>query len=41
MPKQDVLTLKFFYNNEDYNFTPNPLLSKKYKFLNYLNKLIY
>jgi hypothetical protein len=27
MPKQDVLTLKFFYNNEEYNFTSNPLLS--------------
>ena len=32
MPKLDVLTLKFFYNSEEYNFTPNPLLSKK-KFL--------
>ena len=28
MPKQEVLTLKFFYNNEEYNFTSSPLLSK-------------
>jgi hypothetical protein len=28
MPKQDVMTLKFFYNPEEYNLTPNTLLSK-------------
>ena len=33
MPKQDVLTLKFFYNSEEYNFTSNPLLSKENFFL--------
>merc|ERR1712151_1381904 len=27
MPKQDVITLKFSYNSEEYNFTPNPLLN--------------
>lgn len=29
MPKLDVLSLKFFYNSEEYDFTSNPLLSKK------------
>lgn len=28
MPKQEVITLKFFYNPEEYNLTSNPLLSK-------------
>ena len=31
MPKQEVVTLKFFYSNEEYNFSPNPLLSKTIK----------
>lgn len=27
MPKQDVVSLKFFYNTEEYSFNQNPLLS--------------
>lgn len=36
MPKQDVISLKFFYNPEEYTLSSNPLLS-----INIFKQIIY